>query len=652
MHKTGDLLVISDFSIGGTTSTINVYEWNPDCKKAGQRSTVRAPAVTRTCSPLASSNSANCSLGGSELPTAASSTPGTEPRPRGHSSTRRATASFGQGEFFEAGIDLSYLGLGDRCYSSVMSETRSSTSTTATLKDFVLGNFENCSATAVTTPSATTVSPGEQVTDTIEITGAGTGTPPFPSSPANIVFSYCGPIAVGGTCDSSDGAHTAAAFGSSKALSPTATPGKSTATSDAINTAAVPLAPGYYCFVGSWAGDANYTDGAKDGGTNECFTVRKINTTTVTTPSNGSGTALVGAQALGTTIYDKAVVTAAASGGGDVTGTVSFFVCDPSQITGAAGSQKCASTDGTAVTGNPVTLTPIASSDPPASSALSGGVVANKAGLWCFRATYTPSGTVYNGSSDNADTECVSINPENTTTTTTPSKTTGVVNDSVTDTAVVAAIDNADGWPTGTVTFYICTPTVVTAMGGDCDNSGSRPAGATQVGTAKTLSEKTGQATPSAEATSDAYQATAVGTYCFRAEYSPSGTNGANYNGSADGSTTECFTITDSTNASSTQSWLPNDTAAISSVGGSALNGTLSIQLYTGDSCADANIVSGYLYTKSLTNATTPQSLTTSNTDYFVTETGSVSWKVTFTSSDLLVSSSSHCEKSSLTITN
>ena len=30
VHENGDLLVISDFSNGGTTSTITVYKWDPD----------------------------------------------------------------------------------------------------------------------------------------------------------------------------------------------------------------------------------------------------------------------------------------------------------------------------------------------------------------------------------------------------------------------------------------------------------------------------------------------------------------------------------------------------------------------------------------------------------------------------------------------
>lgn len=36
VHKNGDLLLVSDFSNGGTTSTITVYKWNTACTKTGQ----------------------------------------------------------------------------------------------------------------------------------------------------------------------------------------------------------------------------------------------------------------------------------------------------------------------------------------------------------------------------------------------------------------------------------------------------------------------------------------------------------------------------------------------------------------------------------------------------------------------------------------
>ena len=35
VHKTSDLLVLSDFSNGGGTSTISVYAWDPTCTSGG-----------------------------------------------------------------------------------------------------------------------------------------------------------------------------------------------------------------------------------------------------------------------------------------------------------------------------------------------------------------------------------------------------------------------------------------------------------------------------------------------------------------------------------------------------------------------------------------------------------------------------------------
>lgn len=47
------------------------------------------------------------------------------------------------GEFLEAGVNLSALGLGG-CFSDFIAETRSSQSPTATLSDFVIGSFNTC----------------------------------------------------------------------------------------------------------------------------------------------------------------------------------------------------------------------------------------------------------------------------------------------------------------------------------------------------------------------------------------------------------------------------------------------------------------------------------------------------------------------------
>src|SRR5215213_10105300 len=150
LHKNGDLLVISDFSNGGTTSSITVYAWNTTCTKANQVLANGHTCGDANLEQLASSTNANCAATHGDFcgivnPTNGTTAPWT-------SLDKSGNNSYLQGEFYEGGINLSALKLGDRCFSSVASETRSSTSTTAVLKDFILGKFGSCTTSLVTTP--------------------------------------------------------------------------------------------------------------------------------------------------------------------------------------------------------------------------------------------------------------------------------------------------------------------------------------------------------------------------------------------------------------------------------------------------------------------------------------------------------------------
>ncbi len=566
------------------------------------------------------------------------------------------------GEFYEGGVNLSAFNLGGECFASIASETRSSTSTTATLKDFVLGQFAVCGATITTTPSAGAggeVSPGTSVTDLATVQGSGTTSPPTPTG--NVTFFMCS-FAAGSTdtCDGSTG-HVGTQVGSPVALADSSPPpGEAQATSAAVNTSGTPLLPGRYCFRATWPGDTNYTDGPyvhSGTGNSECFTVRQIATTTVTTPSNGSGVALTSPVALGTLLFDKAVVTGTAAGG-NPPGTVAFFVCDPTQVQGAAGAETCA-TGGTALSGNPRTLVADANSNPPSSSVLSSpGVTANKAGVWCFRAVYTPSGTTYTGSSDSAHTECVTVSPDTTSTVTTPQAPAGTnitlpvaVGTSVFDKAVVTGT-TAGGTPTGTVDFFICSPLQVQGTAG----SETCTAGGTALAdNPRTLSADANSNPPSASVTSSpAVVANMVGVWCFRAVFTPGGTNAANYTGSSDSNHTECFTVRDSTSATSAQDWLPNDSATVTSAGDTNLNGTLSFTLYSGGNCGETSgsiLIPAETFT--LTDENSPATRSTSNSTVKVSASTTTSWKVVFTSSDPLVDGFTKCtETTSLTIAN
>ena len=242
---------------------------------------------------------------------------------------------------------------------------------------------------------------------------------------------------------------------------------------------------------------------------------------------------------------------------------------------------------------------------------------------------------------------CLYINQQNTATMTTQVSNAGPVfpGTAVHDTATVTGNPPATATPTGTVTFFLCGPIAT----GSCSSGGTNIGTGTLSGSGATASANSPDVNTSAGLT--------PGRYCFRAEWP----GDANYPaaltefGGANG-TNECFTVSDTTSSSSAQNWLPNDSATVTAGHGAPLNGSLSAQLYTGDNCGvtSGGPVSGQQYTKTLTNATSAadRTLTTNNTSFTVSTSSSVSWLVTFTSTDPNVQGSSHCESTSLTITN
>jgi hypothetical protein len=257
VHKNGDLLIISDFSNGGTTSTISVYKWNS--------------AISGNLELLATSNAANCAQvgGGDQFCGIVNPGPGLTDAPWPFLD-KSANTDYLNGEFYEGGVNLSTLGLAGECFSSVASETRSSTSTTATLKDFVLGQFATCQPSMATQASAsvgTPVTPGTAVHDTATITIIGGSNPDDPTG--DVTFFLCGPIASGDCSTGGTNIGTGALVGGANT-----TDGTAVATSSNVNTAGSPLASGRYCFRAEWPGDSNYGPISHTDATSECFAVK------------------------------------------------------------------------------------------------------------------------------------------------------------------------------------------------------------------------------------------------------------------------------------------------------------------------------------------------------------------------------------------
>lgn len=286
-HTNGDLLIVSDFSNGGAVSTINVYKWNNGAL------TFLAGGDNQKCAPDLPTDPF-CGLVNATNGTIAPWT----------YTDKSGNGTYLQGELYEAGLNLSdpLINLGGECFSSFLSETRSSTSTTATLKDFVLGQFAVCGATMGTTPTgAGEIGANGQktVSDSATIGVTGGATPPAPTG--SVLFYLCGPSTTSiSTCSAATGTlkatinlNTATVSGNNY----TVNSGNQTVTS-----------AGYYCWFSSWSGNANYPDGASHAGADECFQITPHQPTMHTNVSD-AGPVVPGTAVHDTLTFDSAPAT-------------------------------------------------------------------------------------------------------------------------------------------------------------------------------------------------------------------------------------------------------------------------------------------------------------------------------------------------------
>jgi len=271
LHQPGDLLVISDFSNGGTTSTITVYKWDPACTATNKPFNYCGDANLHL---LATSNSASCLTAAPNDAFCGIVNPSTitMPWPFVDKSNTPANGAL-NGEFYEAGINLSLLGLSGECFATIGSETRSSTSTTATLKDFILGTFGRCSSSLVTTPkdgSGVDIPPGGlsigtgsvSVTDSANLIVGGAA-----NWNGTLKFFLCGPTALGSP-------YAPCTSGGTQ-IGSTLTVNQSTVF-PVLSSAATLTSTGGYCWRGEFASNTNGVPSATDASLTECFTVNPV----------------------------------------------------------------------------------------------------------------------------------------------------------------------------------------------------------------------------------------------------------------------------------------------------------------------------------------------------------------------------------------
>ena len=155
-HTDGDILVVSEFSNGGAVATIQAYKWEGGANGSLNPNSVAEGA---SCS-LALANDSICA----EVNTGTITTPWlTANKQDGAGHSLRVS------EFFEAGLNLTDEGLGGKCFNTFMGTTRSSTSLTATIFDFSLGQLGRCESSI---SSEQVWEPNDSAT--VNVTGAST----------------------------------------------------------------------------------------------------------------------------------------------------------------------------------------------------------------------------------------------------------------------------------------------------------------------------------------------------------------------------------------------------------------------------------------------------------------------------------------------
>ena len=133
-HMNGDIFVISAFTGGGGNSNISVLKWDSGCTSGVKNPGPGQCADSNLRLIVAQPSSASCA---SALQCAVTNSAPTN-------STWEGTLA--SPLFFQGGVNLtSALGPSLPCFSSFLEETRSSQSTSAVLKDFLLGHFPVCS---------------------------------------------------------------------------------------------------------------------------------------------------------------------------------------------------------------------------------------------------------------------------------------------------------------------------------------------------------------------------------------------------------------------------------------------------------------------------------------------------------------------------
>ncbi len=399
-HQVGDILVQANFTNGGAIQDFDISKWN------GSGLTSVATGVE--CTAALTNDDACGKVNGTAIGEIDSPWPYTP---------KAGTANkIPAGGFFEAGLDLTNLGLDTGCFSTFMAETRSSQSLTSTLSDYAFGSFSFCVGVDIETQvkqggSSTGdnghITIGQSVTDTATLSGTkGDAT-------GSVQFFSCFDASSVPDCS------TGGTDRGTKTLS------NSAATSDPFTPAAV----GNYCFRVEYtpAAGSHYLAGTHTNTSSECFVVDKKQPA-IATSANQS-------VSVGAAIADSATLSGGTS---DVSGNIVFRAYGPGDAD--CSNAPAFTSSAVSVSGNgsygPVSFTP------------------DTAGTYRWIASYggdAKNAAVAGACNDDGETDTVTKVTPSIDTQASGSVTVG---GDITDTATVSGGHS----PTGTVTFKLYGP--------------------------------------------------------------------------------------------------------------------------------------------------------------------------------------------------
>jgi len=317
MHRNGDLFVVSAFSNGGAVSTILAYEWlDGALSLLTPTAGVDCRATTAGDDICGAANQAAIAIAWPH----ASNADG--------SNGQAGSANQPPATFFEGGIKLSeFPQLANRCFSKFLFNTRASTSPTATIYDYALGQLGECETTVSTTPQTF----DDEADDYADVDGpisigtgsalvrdtAGISVDGIDTWSGTLSFHLCGPT------DADEDYVLCAEDGTEVSTHPVSQATPQPIASDAVTVTSA----GKYCWRGHFEPDTATAAAGVEAGTDategECFTVAPVTPTLSTTAwsSDGSeetpGSAQTDPVAFGDPIYDRADLDGTASQPGD-----------------------------------------------------------------------------------------------------------------------------------------------------------------------------------------------------------------------------------------------------------------------------------------------------------------------------------------------